>query len=323
MSILARATKGKVKVPDKIMLYGVEGVGKSTFASYAPDPYFAELGQEDGTFNLDVTRDNFQTFEEFMSLIHELTTTTHSYKTFVIDSYTQLEKLIWKYVCLTEGVANVEQVGGGYGKGYKMAIDPIRRVFAALDDLREKKGMNIIGIAHSAKTKFTDPATNATYDRYVLSVHDGFGSMLKEWHDIVLFANHKVYLQGPATKKQKAFGDGSRVMYSEFRPGFDAKSRYKIPFELPLSYAALKEHIDSGDAEQAAKIKGDMETLLADCKDESLIAKVRPAIEQAQNNVARLSVLKDRLVYLLKEKEENDRTTTTESVPTETTSPAN
>jgi len=49
---LGAVVKGKQSKAWRILLYGTEGVGKSTFASQCPSPIF--LGAEDGTAHLDV-----------------------------------------------------------------------------------------------------------------------------------------------------------------------------------------------------------------------------------------------------------------------------
>lgn len=49
-------TKGKIPSPLKVVLYGVEGIGKSTFASQFPAPLFIDT--EGSTKNLDNASDN-------------------------------------------------------------------------------------------------------------------------------------------------------------------------------------------------------------------------------------------------------------------------
>ena len=47
-------TRGKIEKPLRLLVIGVDGVGKSTFAAAAPSPIF--LDAEDGSNNLDVAR---------------------------------------------------------------------------------------------------------------------------------------------------------------------------------------------------------------------------------------------------------------------------
>lgn len=46
MSMLAKVERGRTSKPPRILCYGVEGVGKSTFGSQAPSPVFVQC--EDG-----------------------------------------------------------------------------------------------------------------------------------------------------------------------------------------------------------------------------------------------------------------------------------
>ena len=47
-------TTGILNTPVKVVLYGPEGIGKSTFASHFPDPVFIDT--EGGTKRLNVAR---------------------------------------------------------------------------------------------------------------------------------------------------------------------------------------------------------------------------------------------------------------------------
>ena len=46
--------RGKIPCAKKVIVYGPEGIGKSTFAAQFPDPLFIDT--EDGTKDMDVAR---------------------------------------------------------------------------------------------------------------------------------------------------------------------------------------------------------------------------------------------------------------------------
>ena len=46
MKLLSRIERGRTQLPPRILTYGVEGVGKSTYASQSPHPIFIQT--EDG-----------------------------------------------------------------------------------------------------------------------------------------------------------------------------------------------------------------------------------------------------------------------------------
>ncbi len=246
MSILSTATTGKKIVPVFALIHGTDGIGKTTFASNAPNPLF--LGTETGTMQLNVSRlPAPETYAEFLQQVHALRLEKHDYKTLVIDSLDWLEPLLWAQVCSEANVASIELAYGGYGKGYTKALDYWRTTIRALQLLQKR--MHVILIAHTLVKKFEDPEALASYDRYILSLNEKAAALLRQAVDVVLFANYKVKVinikEGPQGAKGKGRGTAERVMYTETRPAFDAKNRFGLPFEMPLDWkifgAAIKE----------------------------------------------------------------------------------
>lgn len=151
---LADVQTGTRAAPPRILVYGIEGIGKSTFASKFPKPIFIQT--EDGLDNIDC--ESFpvaRKFEDVVGALDALIREKHDYSTVVIDSLDWLEALIWKMLCEREGVESIEQVGGGYAKGYVQALTHWRRVVEKLQTLRLDKGCAIVLTAH-AKIEFHD-----------------------------------------------------------------------------------------------------------------------------------------------------------------------
>lgn len=236
---LAQIKTGRINLPHFILLYGVDGVGKTSMAAEAPDPVF--LGTENGFGRLDVARFPApKSFQEVLAFVQLLINENHKYKTLVVDSLDWMEPLVFQRICEKNGWKNIEEPG--YGKGYVAANDAWLELIALLKRLRMK--MNVILIAHAAIKTFTDPEQNVAYDRYQLKLAGGgaktdASALWREAVDCVLFANFETSTkQTKGERKAKAFGDGSRKMYTERRPAFDAKNRFSLPFELPLSWDA-------------------------------------------------------------------------------------
>ena len=99
MSLLANIhAAGRAPMPPRILIYGTEGVGKSTFASAAPRPIFVQT--EDGLAQIDC--DKFPlaaSFEDVRLALCELRTQQHDYETVVVDSADWLERMIWDKLC--------------------------------------------------------------------------------------------------------------------------------------------------------------------------------------------------------------------------------
>lgn len=225
---------GRQERPLRISLYGVDGVGKSTFAAGAPSAIF--IGAEDGTAHLDVTRfPQPTTFNDIMQNIGVLYTEEHEFKTLVLDSLDWAETLANSEVCVDAGTASIEDLG--YGKGHVKTAEKMISLLAAFDALYQK-GMNIITISHSQVATFNDPE-NAPYDRYRLKLDKRFEPKVREWCDYNLFCNFDTIIkqEGDGFKKQnKGVSFGKRNIFTQRTAAYDAKSRYAIPKQLPLSW---------------------------------------------------------------------------------------
>lgn len=304
MSTLSKVISGKVFAPELILQHGIDGVGKTTWASKAPKPIFIDI--EDGTRRLDVARFPRPTcFRDVLQNINDLALEKHDYGTLVIDTVDWLEKLIWAQACQDEGVNNIEQIGGGWGK-WKAPVNNLWGQFKrGLDAMRAKTNMHVIMLAHSFPKAFNDPQTNAAYDRYILKMHAEAAAFLREWAETVLFANYKTVLTGnEKAVKKKAYGDGSRRLYTQWRPAFDAKNRNGLPFELVYDWDEYVRASSLGESEKAENIIANIEELLKDSSDEAFKAVVRKTYEGMKGNVSHLVQAQDRLRARLEKESE-------------------
>jgi hypothetical protein len=245
MTLLKKIHRGKQALPPRIVIYGTEGVGKSTTASQCPAPIFIQT--EDGLGEID--SDKFPlatTFDEVISYLNSLLTEQHEYQTVVIDSLDWLERLIWDDLCRQYNVTSIEKVDGGYAKGYTHALSLWRHLLTLLNRLRMERGMIIVGIAHAKVEKFEDPEATA-YDRYSPRLHKHACSLVCEWADAVLFATRKIRVQqedaGFNRKRGVAHSigkdGGERILRTIGGPACVAKNRFGLPEQLPLAWNAL------------------------------------------------------------------------------------
>ena len=246
---LTDITSGIVERPPRIVLCGVEKIGKSTWAAGAPAPIFLPIRGEEGIDALNVSRFPVcHEFEEVTDAFGALATETHQFQTVVIDSCSTLEPLIWEVVCASGGkdgdaVTNIEKVGGGFGKGYVEAVKHWRDIMAALDYLRDEKGMGCILIAHVAIKAFSDPQ-GENYDTYELDINKKAVSALLRWSDAILFANCKTITKTEKTglkETKKGILRNERVLFTQKRPAHPGGGRGalgQLPYELELSYEA-------------------------------------------------------------------------------------
>lgn len=289
MKFLDQVGSGKKEVPFMGIIHGVSGVGKSTWCSESESPIF--LPTEDGTNNLDVSRfPRPNKFSEAVQMIDELIDSSHHYKTLVIDSIDWLESLCHQEVCEENNVKAVLDIA--YGKGYGQADAKWRGFIDKLKTLRAK--MNILLIAHSQVTPFSDPVTASSYDRYQIKLHKSASALFKEAVDFIVFANYQTFVKKDGMKN-RAFGDGARALFTEYRPSHDGKNRFGLPYELPLCYADFLEAMRTGCPNSPDVIRSDISNMLAQLKDDALKQVVIASVEKAGNDAGQLSKIQNRL----------------------------
>ena len=109
-------------------------------------------------------------------------------------------------------------------------------------------GVNVVMTAHAILKKFEQPDEMGAYDRYSMKLIDSpktsITAAVKEWADMVLFANYKtIVVTDSKTKKTKAQG-GTRVMYTTHHSCWDAKNRFGLPDEMPFEYESIRPVIE-------------------------------------------------------------------------------
>ena len=238
--MVLQVSTGKKQAPRRVLLYGVQGIGKSSFGAQAPDAVF--LPTEDGLDDVECNSLPLVTsYNDFMASLASLYTEDHEYQTLVVDSLDWLERLIWEEFCSSRRIQSIEDLG--YGKGYVLAIELWRKTLDGLAALRNHRGMMIVLIAHSKVETFKNPEGD-DFDRYMPKLHKTAAAILQEWCDEVIFATYKTYTKeaGKSFGKTvaKGIGTGGRVMRTTERPSHQAKNRLNMPDELPFlwdSYA--------------------------------------------------------------------------------------
>ena len=227
----------------RIVVYGTHGIGKSSFAAQAPNPVFIQT--EEGLDAINVTAFPVcESFDDIMEAIGSLASEDHEFNSVVLDSADWAEQLVHRRVAKDNNVATIDAIG--YGRGYKAAADYWKQILEGFDHLRNTKNMQVILLAHTQVKRFDDPLADP-YDRYQLDLHHGSASLISEWCDILMFANQQYSTVksdvGFNQKVTRAIGTGNRVLYTQERPGWQAKSRWPLPDTLPLDYTKFAESL--------------------------------------------------------------------------------
>jgi hypothetical protein len=306
--MLGAVTKGRLERPMRVLLFGVEGVGKSTFAASAPSPIF--LAAEDGTAQLDVARfPEPKAWRDVFDALDELVTGEHDFKTVVVDTLDWLEPLCWAHVVEKANSAKVKSIEDfGFGKGYVAALDEWRVLLSKFEQLRLKRGMHVVFLAHSWIKAFKNPE-DEDYDRYELKLHAKAGGLLKEWSDAVLFARYETFTNtDEKTKRSRGVSTGARVIHTQRTAAWDAKNRYDLPETLPLEWQAFADAVKRQAPADPARLKARITELLGKAADEELVQKVTAAVEAAGSNASLLAKYADTLAARIAIQNEENRT---------------
>lgn len=296
MGILDKVVAGRQPAPALVLIYGKQGVGKTTFGCGAPRPIIMRV-EDDRQAEAPKTP-LITSYADVMATIRELTDDKHEYETLVVDSLTSLEEIVWK-----ETILRVARPGGGtyssiedfgYGKGYVEALRFWSQIRDALVRLRDKRGMHIVLTAHQISKKVTDPNLNVEYDKFQLSINDKAAGLWTRFVDAVLFACFDVTIQ-KENKRSKAFGDGSRVVYTEERPGQDAKNRFNLPYKMPLGWNVFSEKVKEFEERPFEAILKEVTALVAQVEDADIRAKSETFVREAGANRRMLLNLERRL----------------------------
>lgn len=288
-----RITTGVEKQPHFILLYGTEGIGKTTFAASFPKSIVLDIERGSRRLKNVARNTSIHSYEDLLDAIKWLASEKHDYQSVVIDSLDHVEPLIWARTCALYRAKNIEEVGGGFQKGYVFALDVWRELIVRLQTLREARGMNVICVAHAKVVAVNDPSQAIPYDKYTLKLHENkqasSSALWKESVEAVLFANYEdvVFKVNKTDKKGKAEGDGVRKLYTTRRAAFDAKNRLGLPAELPLDYAAFSAAVDVGEPDSLEQVIADLREISIRVSSD-VLTRIEAAIQKANGDVNEL-----------------------------------
>ena len=227
-------TTGRQPGAVKAVIYGTEGIGKSTLAARFPGALIIDT--EDGSRHIDCARCTCHDWKSLVAAMAELVADSNGFKTVVIDSADWAEKMLVEQLLDGSGKKSIEDFG--FGKGYVMLAERVSRFLSQADALAYS-GVNVVFVAHSQVRRTSPPDQTDGYDRYELKLAKQTAPLFKEWADLVLFCNYKTRLVEGSDGRIKAHGGKSRVMYAERSAAWDAKNRFGLPEEMPMEFDQL------------------------------------------------------------------------------------
>mgnify|MGYP000091919631 CR=1 FL=1 len=234
-------TSGIIEDAQRVIVYGPEGIGKSTFASKFPGAIFIDT--EGSTKRLNVKRfDKPSSWTMLLEEVKYVRDHPELCMTLVIDTADWAEQLASNHICSVNHKQSIEDFG--YGKGYTKLYEEFGRLLDLLNEVISK-GINVVLTAHAKMRKFEQPDELGAYDRWEMKLSAKTAPLVKEWADMVLFANYKTFAVKTENGKTKGQG-GERRMYTTHHPCWDAKNRFGLPGEMPFDYAGIAPVIGDG-----------------------------------------------------------------------------
>lgn len=247
-----KLTEGPQPRAQRLLIYGPEGIGKTTMASQMPNPVFVDV--EDGSGHLYVRRMPVPpSWDVLMDECRSIAESPEDCMTVVVDSADAAERLCWQKVCQRAKKDSIE--AWGYGKGYVVAAEEYRKLLEVLDTCIAA-GVNVVLIAHSQMRKFERPDEAGAYDRFEVKLNKHVAAMTKEWADAVLFLDYETFVSVDEQGKGKATG-GKRIIRTSHNVSWDAKNRWGLPDKLQLDdsgIAQVRQFMSVGDAPKSEPV---------------------------------------------------------------------
>jgi hypothetical protein len=235
-----KINKGKQQRARRVLIYGENGVGKSTLAAQFPKPLFLNI--EDGIGDLDVhATDVIRSISDFMgAMIHSSET---DYETIVVDTVDWLEKLIFNDVAAKAGKKTIDDIG--FGKGYQAVEQQWKALFEGFAYLWGQ-GRHIVFTCHEQIEKFTNPDGDS-YNYWKPALHIKGSGCVTEWCDEVLFVRYRTLTrqmdEGFGNKRAIAIGGKDRIIVCNKNASVEAKNRLGMPDEVPLAFDSIRKFL--------------------------------------------------------------------------------
>lgn len=238
--------------PMKVLIYGVEGIGKTTFASKFPDPIFIDTEGSTGFINARKLP-NPTSWTMLLDELEDIKSEPRG-KTLIIDTLDWAERLAKKYLMDKNKWAAIDSTN--YGSRYVALSDEIGKLLNKLTEIKDV-GINVVLTAHAETKKHELPDEMGQYDKYTLKLEKRDAGLAKEWADMILFFNYKTTIISDSKSDSKKATGGQRVMYTTHKPAWDAKNRLGLPDELPIDFETIRELFEAKTGMSITQIKSE------------------------------------------------------------------
>ena len=261
--MLEKYKRQVVRKPEKLVIEGETGAGKTTFACSShtkKEPAFV-INADDGGENVfhktginlihdciptgDV-KENAEKWDQLMATLREIASEKSGIKRIIIDSVDKVEILAQAKTCSLHKLSHIEDMG--YGKGFSYARGEMQKLLSGLNYLRDTQDIQPILVCHTQVRTINKP-TMEPYDSFVLKLHRSLCGDIMEWADVILFVAFETIVKkidsGFNRKDSRAIQSGKRFLYTSGSMGVDAKNRFDLPAEIPADWDEYQKLINN------------------------------------------------------------------------------
>ena len=230
-------TCGIIARPIRCVIYGPEGIGKTSFAAMAPNAII--LDTEEGSHQLPVARlPKPPSWAVLLDEVRAVAEDPSCCSTLVVDTLDAAEQLCIEHVCSHAQPKKTSIEGWGYGKGYVILKEEFTKLLYELDRVIDA-GVNVVCTSHSTLRKFERPDELGAFDRFELKLTKHVAPIVKEWADLLLFADYQTYVTTDENGGRAKASGGKRILRTTHSPSWDAKNRLELPEVMDLDIEPL------------------------------------------------------------------------------------
>jgi hypothetical protein len=227
-------TFGPVPRPQRGIVYGVEGVGKTSLAVELPKPIIIDT--EAGSHQFTCSRITVGDGQQLEAAIQAVMLEPNDYMTVVIDSLDWAERYILDKICKTKKVSDITDFP--HGHGYTLLRDAFSKFLVDLNGFC-RRGKHVVLIGHAQVKNIQLPGVGEPFDRWELKLDKRNSETVTEWADFQLFVNFDIRTAKSKDGTVRAISGHDRLIYPVHSAAYDAKNRLGMKDEMKMEYASI------------------------------------------------------------------------------------
>lgn len=214
-------TDAPASKPPLAVIYGKQGIGKTSFAAAGENPVL--LATEDGADFIKVKRARVNSYGDMLEYIKLLATTEH--KTLIIDSLDHFEPMLHAQMVADKGMP-LEKIGGGFFRWRSEAREYWAKFIDYCQRWQKRTNGSVFLLAHEKIEEVHDPRVDP-YSRFTLKLDNAAVGFLLESVDLIGYMNTNITTNDTSDDSHKiaVSGNNRRLFLDETSAAYTAKRR--------------------------------------------------------------------------------------------------